>query len=248
MERVESLVIEALRRALAEPSEQRLYKSGKWPGLFPARHGPAAEAAALALRDGLLEVARTETKGKTTIEWARPTPRGVDFLYERESPVMALHALREALRVNQAGIPQWLDQVHAAVRSLEERFVTEARHWQERLEGLERRLEQALERVQKAQPPLAPGVTDAVPWAGDALDYLERRQGGGAEAACPFPELFGALARRHGPLSIGAFHDGLRRLQERHAVRLEPAATVADMSQPEFALPDGGRILYFASR
>ena len=72
----------------------RLYKSGKLEGLFPGRAGANGDAAALALRDSLLEVVRTETKGKTTIEWVRLTPQGVEFLHEHQSPIRALNELR----------------------------------------------------------------------------------------------------------------------------------------------------------
>src|SRR5437868_2041740 len=88
-------LIEALKQALAEPAEQRLYRSGKLPGLFPSRSGASAEAASRALQEGLLEVARTEYKGKTIIEWVRITPRGVDFVHDHESPVRVLEELRD---------------------------------------------------------------------------------------------------------------------------------------------------------
>ena len=39
MEQVTAIVVDALRRALAEPVEHRLYKSGKLDGLFPGRAG-----------------------------------------------------------------------------------------------------------------------------------------------------------------------------------------------------------------
>src|SRR5262249_27650214 len=87
-------VLEARRQARARRGEPRLYRSGKLDGLFPAGTGAAGCAAEVALRDGLLEVARTETRGKTAADWVRLTPRGVDFLHEHESPLRALHDLR----------------------------------------------------------------------------------------------------------------------------------------------------------
>ena len=68
MDRSSQILVEALQQALAQGDDQRLYKSGKLDGLFPGRTGKAGDAAALALRDGLLEVVRTEVKGRTTIE------------------------------------------------------------------------------------------------------------------------------------------------------------------------------------
>src|SRR5438067_1451323 len=64
-------LLDALKQALTEPKEQPLYKSGKLAGLFPGRTGSNGEAAARAVREGLLDVVRTETRGKTVIEWVR---------------------------------------------------------------------------------------------------------------------------------------------------------------------------------
>src|SRR5438094_807656 len=93
-------LVDALKQALAEPTEQPLYKSGKLDGLFAGRVGVNGEAASLALRDGLLEVVRTETKGKLTIEWVRPTPRAVEFLQQHDSPIQALKDLQAILQTN----------------------------------------------------------------------------------------------------------------------------------------------------
>src|SRR5438046_1398212 len=107
MDRLTQTLVEALGQAL-EAGEHRLYRAGKLDGLFPGRTGTAAEAAARALGQGLLERSRLETRGKTEIEWVRITPRGVEYLHEHESPVHALHQLRTALRANQEAVPVWL--------------------------------------------------------------------------------------------------------------------------------------------
>ena len=60
MERITEIVVNALRRALAEPGEHRLYKSGKLDGLFPGRGGVNGEAALGAVRDGLFAITGTE--------------------------------------------------------------------------------------------------------------------------------------------------------------------------------------------
>src|SRR5579885_435987 len=106
-DRFTETLLDALKLALADGGEHRLYRSGKLDGLFPGRTGTNGEAAAFALREGLLEPVRTETKGRTVIEWVRLTPRGVDYLHERESPLRALEELREALRTAEAGVPAW---------------------------------------------------------------------------------------------------------------------------------------------
>jgi hypothetical protein len=105
-----------------------------------------------------------------------------------------------------------------------------------------------LRRLEEAAPLLPPDVAETHPWAIDALNYLDRRRNGGAPGDCPLPELFAAVVRRHPALSVSAFHEGLRRLHDRRALRLQPAASRADLPQPEYALLDGAAVLYYAAR
>jgi hypothetical protein len=241
-------LLESLRAALSA-GEQRLYRSGKLDGLFPGRTGHGGAAAAQALREGLLEVVRTETKGKTTIEWVRVTPRGVDFLHEHESPLRALHELRAALRhAQQQDLPAWLGGLREALGELNARLTVEAEGWTQRLLTLEQRVGESLRRLEASGPLLPREVIESVPWAIDALNYLDRRRRSGAPAECALPELFAAVVRHHPDLSIGAFHEGLRRLHEHRALLLAPAASPADLTQPEFALFDGADVFYFAAR
>jgi hypothetical protein len=248
-DKIRDALVQALKQAMTEPGEHRLFRSGKLAGLFPSRSGANAEAAALALRDGLLEVARTETRGKTALEWVRLTPRGVEFLAAHASPGRALEQLREVLLAAREGLPLWQHAVRAELSALGDRIAEETQRFTQRLEGLARQVEEALARLKEEQAQLPDGVAGAVPWARDAVDYLEDRRNGGAAGDCPLPELFGALQRQHAELSVTAFHEGLRRLQEGRAVRLLPfAAPPAELPQPEFALYDRGAVFYHVAR
>src|SRR5260370_8063225 len=91
MDAVHSILLEALKVGAAHDGELRLYRSGKLPGLLPARTAAHADAATQALRDGLIEVGRSETKGKTTTEWVRVPPKGVDLLVNHEYPARPIH-------------------------------------------------------------------------------------------------------------------------------------------------------------
>lgn len=242
-------LVEALKQALAESGEQRLFRSGKLSGLFPGRGGINSEAAARALREGLLEVVRTETKGKTVIEWVRLTPRGVNFLYEHESPVRALEELRTVLASAQNGVPHWLADLRQKLQTLSDRLSEDSTRWVHQLEALRQRVEEALRRIEGSGPRVPEGVAETVPWAAEALAYLERRREGGANGECPLPELFAALAENQPGLSVTAFHQGLRRLQERAALRLLPFAEAnGELPQPEYALLHGAEVLYYAGR
>src|SRR5271163_1949752 len=100
MDPVHSILLDALRTAAGHAGELRLYRSGKLPGVFPARTAAHAQAATQALRDGLIEVVRTETRGKTAVELVRVTPRGVDFVLQHDSPARAMDELRHVLALN----------------------------------------------------------------------------------------------------------------------------------------------------
>jgi hypothetical protein len=242
-------LVAALKHALAEPGEQRLYRSGKLPGLFATRSGANAEAAGRALRDGLLEVVRTEAKGKLPVEWVRLTPAGVSFLHAHESPRAVLAELHDALLSARAGVPAWLEGMRREVEALSGRLADEMARLLHRLDALSGRVEEALRRAEGGGPALANGAAAAVPWAADVLAYLDRRRDSGAAGDCPLPELFAALRQRHPSLSLTDFHDGLRRLGDYRAVRLVPFTGPAEqLAEPEYALPDGAAVLYYAAR
>jgi len=240
-DKVTEALLDGLRRALENPAEQRLYKSGKLEGLFPGRTGVNGEAAARALREGLLEVVRTELRGKTTCEWVRPTPRAVSFFHDHESPLRALQDLRDALQSSREAVPAWLADMRQQLRQTAEQLEHDAAAWLARLDALGRRVEEALAGL--VRPALPEDLAASVPWGPSALDYLDRRQAAGA-SPCELPELFAALAETRPELSIVTFHDGLRRLHDHRALRLLAAEDDRALSRPEFALLDGSRVFY----
>jgi hypothetical protein len=248
-DKVTETLIDALKLALAEPHEQRLFKSGKLDGLFANRTGVNAEAAAQALRDGLLEVLRTETKGKVATEWVRPTPAALEFLHRQESPVQALKDLLAILQMSKQGVPLWLADMQRELQTLISRLTEEAQRWTHRLEALSQQVAEALRRAESAGTPLPPGAVEDAPWAEDALAYLDKRRAASVPGECPLPELFAAVREKYPDLSVTAFHDRLRRLHDRRALRLLAYAGPADaLVEPEYALLDGATLLYYAAR
>jgi hypothetical protein len=247
-DKVTETLLEALKQGLARPGEHRLYKSGKLEGLFASRAGASAEAAARALRERLIEAVRTETKGKTLIDWVRVTPKAVDFLHEHESPLRALQDLRAELRATQERVPAWSEEVRRTLAALGDRLADDSARMLQRVEALSTRVEEALRRMALLGPHLPDGLAKAVPWAEDALTHLERRRTSGAAAPCPLSELFAVLAGRQAEFTIARFHDGLRRLHERRLVHLLPAAAVPGEAPPaEYALFDGGGVYYYVT-
>jgi hypothetical protein len=241
-------LVDALKQALTDPGEQRLFRSGKLAGVFAGRAGLNAELAAQAIRDGLLEITRTETKGKTTTEWVRVTPRGVEFLHQHESPVQALHDLRAALQMTQEGIPIWIGELKKELQAQGDRLTQQAHKIAHQIDALSLRVAEALQRAETGAPLAPVDVAALLPWGPRALDYLDKRKTSGVDHPCPLPELFAALREQQPTLTITEFHAGLKRLHDRGVLRLLPVANPDDLREPEYALLDGATTFYQVTR
>jgi hypothetical protein len=247
-DKVTQALVEALKQSLAEPGEQRLFRSGKLPGLFAGRTSLHAEASAQALRDGLLEVVRAETKGKTPVEWVRITPKGRDFVLNHESPVRAMDELRVALQITTEGVPAWVAKIRRSMQETAERLAEEVHAVTHRLEVLAERIAQSLHRAEESAAKLPVSAQEAFPWAPKALNFLDRRRENGLEAPCPLPELFAAVRQHHEDLTVHDFHTGLCRLRDRGVMKLLPFEGSEELPEPEYALLDGPGVFYYAAR
>ena len=143
MDRAKQHLVEALRVGV-DQAEVRLYRAGKLPGLFGGRTGLNAELAAAAQEQGLLELVRTEVKGKTPVEWVRVTPRGVDFVLRAESPVRALEELHAALELNRDGLPHWLADLHGRIDELGQHLADEVSALRGKIDAMMTRVQDAL--------------------------------------------------------------------------------------------------------
>jgi hypothetical protein len=234
-------LLAALKLAIANPGEHRLFRSGKLAGLFPSRAGTSSEAALLAIREGFLEVSRTETRGKIVTEWVRATPKAVSFVHDYDSPKSVLKELKELLDATRTGVPAWMAEAKQEVAALATHFEVRGAAILERLDAIAARVESALRRADLYFPTLAEPVGEVVPWAVDALEYLDRRTVTGATGDCPLPELFHAVRDKFSELTLPAFHDGLRRLHDVRAIRL---STSDEMTEPEYAMLIDDKLVY----
>lgn len=248
-DKVRAIVLDALKLALASAGEVRLYRSGKLPGLLPVRSGAYAEAARRLVDEGLVERTRQGDPGKSAAEWVRIAPAGVDFLHANESPRAVLGELHDALAVTRAGVPVWLDHVRQELGAIGDKLAAEVATLTSRLDALAARVDEALRRADAKGPGWPSEAAAVAPWAVAALAYLDRRRETGVPGPCPLPELFAAVRRREGPISIADFHRGLNRLAETKALQLLPADPVSfAITEPEHAIVSGNDLLYFAVR
>jgi hypothetical protein len=239
MDRAKQLLVEALRVGV-DQAEVRLYRAGKLAGLFGGRTGLNAELATAAQEQGLLEIVRTEVKGKTPVEWVRVTPKGVDFVLRAESPVRALEELRATLELNRDGLPHWLADLHGRIDELGQHLADEVSALRGKIDGMMTRVTEALRHAEK----YGAATSESDDWSHDAVDYLDRRRKSGFDERCALPELFRHLREKEESLTIREFHSGLRMLHDRGLVTLSPAESP---DQPEYALLDGANMYYFAA-
>jgi hypothetical protein len=256
------IVLAALSRAAAAPGGAPLFAVRGGPGLFPA--APAGRQAAQRCKEeGWLRVLSTETdlsaplpstagatavlvrkKPKTTTEICLLTDKGLAWLLSQTSPREVLEDFIRALEARQA---QAVDLL-AGLRRMQTGF-----------DALKAGAETVLERMARAND--GPAATDGLMdrflrfhqgQTADARTILMARlkewQASGASEDCPLPELFQRSQGGAPDLTIGAFHDELRRLHDAGLLYLHPwTGPLHALPEPSFALLVGHEIAYYAS-
>jgi hypothetical protein len=234
------LLLDALSRAVADPGGVPLYGNRKTPGLFAktARLRPLAERCK---DEGYLRVVQSETHGKNVQEVCAITEKGIAYLLSQVSPKQILEQLVHTLQSRQAQVGE---------------LVAAARQWQVGIESLQTAVTRILDQIHK--PNGVPGPYNGVPgpapsgngcdsWPGEVINYLSQWRDSGATEDCPLPELY-RRAQRVSRLSIGQFHDGLRRLHDEQRIYLHPwTGPMHEIPEPAYALLIGHEVLYYAS-
>lgn len=235
------VLLDALKVALASPGEHRLFRSGKIPGLFKSRGGLSGEAALFALKQGLLECIRTEVRGKVVTEWVKATPHAVTYVHSHDSSRSILRELSTLLQDAREGIPSWLSEAERQIGSLTVHLQQCCDAMLQKLESLSHRVDAALRRVELQRPDVTEQITESIPWASAALEYLDRRLQAGAPRECPLRELYQSVCLVADNLGVAQFQEGLRRLHDLQAVEL--VATMSEIDDPEYAFVVAGRII-----
>lgn len=218
------LIVAALARAAASPSGTPLFAGKNDDGLFPA--GTAAKQAAQRCKDqGLLEVVRTEPKGRAEREVCAVTESGLRYLTEQADPRLAVEDFTRCLEEREDQVERLLAEVGQLLQSLRSTR-SAARGVLDRLAG---------------GP--TPDYAEAV------LARLgEWHESAGASEDCPLPELYRRVAPAGPPPSVGQFHDCLRGLHAAGRVHLHPwTGPLYECPEPTFALLSGHEVAYYAS-
>ena len=238
------LIRDALSRAAAEPDGYALIAGKNDPGLFPP--GTLARAAADRCKaEGLLDVVRTEAKGKLSREICILTEKGRHYLTSQANPrdvledfVRVLEARQndvETLNAATREIARSLTSIHQAVAAVLPRVALPPTnghsHHGHTMNGSTARCEPRL------------SSADAV--IADVKQHLAEWQAAGTSGDCPLPELYRQLPQT---ISIGRFHDALRQLHDDQMIYLHPwTGPLYALPEPALALLVGHEIAYYAS-
>ncbi len=228
------LLVNALSRAVADPAGLPLHGNKKSPGLFTTS-AAAKQVAQRCKEEGYVRVVHTEARGKGLLEICTISEKGLAYLFNQVSPKQILEDLVRTLAARQAQVGE---------------LVAAARQWQTGLDTLQGTVEKILQQLQKPGSitgPLPSGNgSDA--WLAEAVACLAQWQGSGASGDCPLPDLYRrAQSGTHG-LTIGHFHDGLRRLHDQEKIYLHPwTGPLYEIPEPAYALLIGHVVAYYAS-
>jgi hypothetical protein len=249
------MVLAALSRAAADPAGLPLHGTRSSPGLFPTTasgrlaaqrcldEGYLCALAAPSAPPGAGGVA-VATRKKPVAEVCTLTDKGRAYLLGQTSPRQVLEDFVRVLEGRRAEAAELL----AAVRGMYAGFET-----------FRASAEKVLERLPVAgyqTPPLRDVFQEfrgQSPVPGDGLSAcllapLERWHASGAAEDCPLPELFRGVRGEVEGLTIGLFHDGLRRLYEAEQIYLHPwTGPLYDVPEPPYALLVGHEVVYYAS-
>lgn len=225
-----SLLLVGLAQAYAAPQELALLASKTQPGLFPA-NALGKAAATEAQTAGWLHTKRSETKGKTTTTYVTITDAGCRYLMEQSDPKPLLEQVEEQLHRSEGQLRDLQLSLRSAHESIER-----LRHQVEQLAG-------NISQQQVTQTRVAVPV-----WEDGLTTYLQQRQNARPAEDCPLPELYQRARQLAPDLSVGSFHDGLRKLHAERRIALQPwTGPLHELPEPGLALLQGHSLAFYAS-
>ena len=246
---MDELILEAIERALADPVPRKLHGTKASPGIFLSSNAAAKAAAQRCLELRLIEQ-RGELKSKAkAVPLYGVAPAGVAYLLERD-PV------RNLLTSTQAGVEQLsrlaadcnqtLAQVQRQLATLGDVVKTTAARLQPPDVG------KLLAGMQQAPTPGA--GADAIgghspPNAelqGELLSFVQQQKRQAPLRPVDLPQLYRFARSRQPALTMGQFHDLVRRLAETRQVRLSPfTQAMYQLTEPECAMIIGREVMYY---
>jgi hypothetical protein len=266
------LVLSALSRAAAEPSGVPLHGGKSSPGLFPST-AAGKQAAQRCAAEGFLRPAAAPAPAPAAVAaaYAGAPPGPGEAPPRKTRPAAVPYMLTDKGLAHLLGQLSPREVLEDFVRVLESRqgqaceLLDAARQMQAGIEALKASAERVLENVTRPESPGAapaapapnyvwqaepagpPSASDAA-WDAALVDALARWRASGASEDCPLPHLFHQACSAAPDLTVGRFHDALRRLYDAGRVYLHPwTGPLYALPEPPYALLVGHEIAYYAS-
>jgi len=225
-----SQLLAGLAVAYAASQPIPLLESKSQPGLFPCTALGKATAQE-SLSAGWLEVKRTTSKGKTVVQFVSITEAGVRYVLAQNNPRPLLEQLQ-----NQLG--QTESRLHELQLSVREAHQT--------VESIRNKME--LLRSNCVEPQVTQSRVAVPNWEEAVTTYLQQRQNARPAEDCPLTELYQQARQTMPEMSVGTFHDGLRKLCSERRIALQPwTGPLHELPEPSLALLQGHSLAFYAS-
>ncbi|MBI3408416.1 MAG: hypothetical protein HY040_08670 [Planctomycetes bacterium] len=234
-DQIQALILSALRRALAAPAGLPLLAARN--GLFAAT-AAGKKAAQDCRARGLIRVVRNDAKGKSAQEIVTLSDEGLAHLLRETSPRPALEAILQAIQERHSELEVLVQYAREAQATLGE-LNAQARRLFDHFQEHRARPDTSLPATNGKHVPEPDGAVLACLGHWHERDRLED---------CPLPELFRALQAADRSITIGQFHDSLRRLRGQKKIHLHPwTGPTYEIPVPALAVMMGHEIAYYAS-
>jgi hypothetical protein len=259
----EDLILEALERTLVDPTPRKLHGTKANPGVFLSSSAVAKAAGQQCVQQGLIAVCGHLRKKAKVEPLYGLAPAGIAYLLEHDPMRQLLTAMQGAVeRLIRTGAD--CQQTLSGVQQQAARLQEVTQRAADRLQPPD--LEKMLAAVQTAgshaqtaatpeaggaaadggrAAPAAGGVAEAR-WADAVHQHVQQHRRQSPLRPLDLPGLFRFARSQEPALSLGQFHDLVRRLADAGRIRLSPfTQAMYQLQEPECAMIVGREIMYY---
>lgn len=213
------LALDALCRAVADPTAKVLYGSAKVAGIFKAGGASEKAAARLCLDKQWLEPTGAFLgKGASKKELHRITPAGIHEALENTEPAALVRSLLPALQDGTQTLHVLREQIGKLAGMIETMF-TAVGQLARQVQPPD--VEQVLRKLEAEKPAAAPSAEPpAADWMDEVVQMVREQKQRNAFQRLTLPQIYQRLKTSRPALTLGQFHDGLRTLQEQRRIQL----------------------------
>lgn len=241
---VDELIGDALKRALADPVPRKLHGTRANPGVFLASSAVAKAAAERCLQLGLIEARGEQTSRTKSVPLYGVTPAGVAYLLQHEPAQQVLASACDGM----ANLTRAVAECQQTMQHVGEHV---ARLTAVTCEAAARLAPPDVEALLAAARP-TPAAASSPPTDASReiqarlLDHLRQHKRQSPLRPLDLPQALRWVRTVQPALTLGQFHDLLRRMADAKQVRLTPfTQALYLLSEPECALLVGREIMYY---